>query len=70
MPRRAPGVMGELLPGNNVTVGERCSGPPTNDNRWLADVLNRVRLVRWPDRQCRLLDGLVAFLRIEPLRAR
>jgi transposase len=31
-------------PGNNVTGGKRRSGTPTKGNRWLGEVLTRVRL--------------------------
>ena len=31
-------------PGNNITGGKRRSGKPTKGNRWLGEVLTRVRL--------------------------
>jgi hypothetical protein len=31
-------------PGNNITGGKRRSGKPAKGNRWLGDVLTRVRL--------------------------
>ena len=37
--RRAPGVVGWALPGNNPTGGKRRSGKTTKGNRWLGEVL-------------------------------
>ena len=39
--RRAPGLLGRVAPGNNITGGKRGSGTTTKGDVWLIDILTQ-----------------------------